>query len=59
LCRLETTELARPDCIAKAAKRRAFSRALRRDVVPGEVEALLSTCSERARIEVQDVGPKD
>ena len=49
-CRLAGTELAQPGCLEQAAKRRAFSRALRREVPAQEVEALLARARERARM---------
>jgi predicted RNA-binding protein YlxR (DUF448 family) len=50
LCRLEVSGLARPECIAEAAKRRAFSRAFHHDVGRAEVEVLLAMACEHARI---------
>lgn len=50
LCRLGETELAEPDCIARAGRRDAFSRALRADIAAGEVELLLAMVAERARM---------
>jgi len=51
LCRLGDLEVARPECVHKAAKRRAFGRALRGEVAAAEVEALLSWACEHARME--------
>jgi hypothetical protein len=51
LCRLGDSGLAQPECVAQAAKRRAFGRALRREVDPGEVEALSAMAREHARME--------
>jgi len=42
--------LAQPDCITRAGRRGVFSRALRADIRAGEVELLLATASEHARM---------
>jgi predicted RNA-binding protein YlxR (DUF448 family) len=54
LCRLGETELAEPDCISRAGRRGAFTRALRADVRAGEVELMFATASERARMGLRD-----
>ncbi len=51
LCKLGEPELAQPECIEKAVRRGAFGRALRAEVSRTDVEVLLATASERARIE--------
>jgi len=51
LCRLGSSGLARPECILKAARGRAFGRAFRRQIEPGDVEALFARASEHARME--------
>jgi predicted RNA-binding protein YlxR (DUF448 family) len=51
LCRLEGSGVAQPECISKAKQRRAFGRALRREVDAGAVEALFAMAREHASIE--------
>ncbi|MGH9106332.1 MAG: DUF448 domain-containing protein [Acidimicrobiales bacterium] len=51
LCKLEGFALARPECIALAQRRRAFARALRRDVVQASIEALFARAREHASME--------
>jgi len=46
----EESGTARPTCIALALKRRAFSRALRREVGVSETAALFETACEHARM---------
>jgi predicted RNA-binding protein YlxR (DUF448 family) len=41
LCRLGGTALARPECVTMARKRGAFGRALRAQVTPADIDALL------------------
>lgn len=54
LCRLGEAELAKPECIAKAAKRRAFARALRAPIEGDDVGALFAMACERARMDTSD-----
>ena len=54
LCRLGETEWADPDCISRAGRRGAFSRALRAEIRAGEVELMFATASERARMGLRD-----
>ncbi|MCL6091438.1 MAG: YlxR family protein [Actinobacteria bacterium] len=41
LCQLSDTGSARPECVAMARKRGAFGRALRAQVTPADIDALL------------------
>lgn len=50
LCRVGSTELAQPRCVAEAGRRGAFARSLRAGVEPGDVALLLSMAYEHARM---------
>jgi hypothetical protein len=46
--------LAEPDCISRAGRRGAFSRALRADIRTADVELMFAMVSERARMGLRD-----
>ena len=50
LCRIGSTELAQPRCVAEAGRRAAFARSLRADIGAGDVELLLASACEHARM---------
>ncbi len=50
LCRVASTELAHPGCVAEAGRRGAFARSLRADIGAGDVELLLAVAREHARM---------
>jgi predicted RNA-binding protein YlxR (DUF448 family) len=50
LCQLGRSGVAQPECVTKANQRRAFGRALRREVDSGAAGALFAMGSEHARI---------
>lgn len=50
MCRMGSTELAQPECIARAGRRGAFSRSLRADIKAGDVDLLFAMACEHARM---------
>ena len=56
LCRMGSTELAQPRCIAWAGRRGAFSRALRAEIHVGDIDLLLAMAYEHARMGQTDGG---
>jgi predicted RNA-binding protein YlxR (DUF448 family) len=56
LCRIGSTDLAQPECIARAGRRGAFTRSLRADIHAGDIDLLLAMAYEHARIGQTDGG---